>query len=117
MNKQEILKELTQCTGSENYYKHWLGIVFTDGVKTMAELCGAYWLIDLVASHQNPRVRKESFQVWTLRKAKTAKSWRVDATDGNDNKIAFQRIPFSDFPLDEIKLYVCDGVLMLTNEY
>ena len=32
-------------------------------------------------------------------------------------KIIEQEIGYTDFPLDDIKLYVCDGVLMLPGEY
>ena len=41
----------------------------------------------------------------------------VTADDGNGNKLATQRIAFTDFPLAEIKLYVSDGVIMLPTEY
>lgn len=39
--------------GSENYYCHKPSLIlYTDGVKELAEQCGAYWLIDLIISHQ-----------------------------------------------------------------
>lgn len=46
-------------------------IMYTEGVKDMADACGAYWLIDLVISHQLTKsVRFEPFQVWQLKESK-----------------------------------------------
>lgn len=64
---EEIEGFLAKFCGTENYYKHWLpGFRFTDGVKGMADLCGAYWLIDLVVSHQRGKLRLAEFQIWIL---------------------------------------------------
>ena len=118
--KAERIRELlAHCTGSERVYPHLLGVRFTEGVKLMADECGAYWLIDLIASHQfKKHVRREPFQVWELRQCKTSPSWKAVCTDGNDNRITGQRIEYSSFPLPEgIKLYCCDGVILLPSEY
>ena len=59
--------DLAQFCGTDNWWKHWTGrITYTDGVKFLAEKAGAFWLIDLVASHQTARLRQEEFQIWTL---------------------------------------------------
>jgi hypothetical protein len=35
--------------GSENFYCHKPSLIlYTDGVRELAEGCGAYWLIDLI---------------------------------------------------------------------
>jgi hypothetical protein len=55
--------------GSDQRYRHGLmkSIVYTPGVQEMAELAGAYWLIDIVASAQLiAKVKAEPFQCWTL---------------------------------------------------
>ena len=119
MNKEtlnSVISELTHFTGSENYYKHWIGITYTEGVKFLAEKFNCFWLIDAIASHQiNKNVRKEQFQVWTIRKEKS--KWILEVDDGNRNILAEQVIEYSDFPLEEFKLYLCDLVLMLISEY
>ena len=108
--------------GSENFYNSSLpfrgqGFLYTDGVKSMAETCGAYWLIDLVVSYQGTReINLQRFQVWELKRKKDCK-FSVLATDGNDNRIASQQIPFSDFPFDAATLWLVDGCLMLPTEY
>ncbi len=104
--------------GTECYYKHpFSSFVYTDGVKALAMDCEAYWLIDLVISHQlAPRVRAETFQVWKLERVEED-AFKVVATDGNDKVIATQQIPYSDFPYDSGKVWLMDGVLMLPSEY
>ena len=104
--------------GSENFYRHPLSkMIFSDGVKDMVDTCGAYWLIDLVFSYQiQKKVRLETFQVWELKRVKDA-VFTIQATDGNDNHVASQQIPFSDFLYDTATLWLVDGVLLLPSEY
>ena len=118
----EILNTLSDCTGTENYYRWKLGPIeylLTDGVKTMCDMCGANWLVDVVISHQmKAALRREPFQTWELKPSKSSCGAMVKATDGNGNKLASQRIASTDFPLkDGIKLYLQDKVLMLPSEY
>lgn len=50
--------DLSPFTGTEHWYKHWLGgLLYTDGVKYVADQAGAYWLIDAIASYQGGRGR------------------------------------------------------------
>ena len=104
--------------GSENFYCHRPSLIlYTDGVKDMAEGCQAYWLIDLIISHQcKKEVNLERFQVWNLSRVKDS-LFKIIATDGNDNRVAFQQIPFSDFPHDMATIWLVDGCLMLPAEY
>jgi len=116
MNAEQLSNDLAHFSGSENVYRHTMGYVYTDGVKYLAENAGAFWLLDLIASYRaKPKVRREPFVVWNVRVC--SKGAIVTADDGNGNKLATQRIPFTDFPLAEIKLYVSDGVIMLPTEY
>lgn len=119
-----ITKEnLNQFTGTESLHKFSIlfpRLLLTDGAKFVADSLGAYWLMDIVGSVQHmSKVRHEAFQTWTL-KVKNGKG-HVEATDGNDNVIYRQRIAYTDFPMDEITLYVGhDGeqrVIMLPSEY
>lgn len=119
--------DLLQFTGSCTFYRHWTRrMLYTEGVQFLAEQAGAYWLIDAIASYQgegvltrDPLLRE--FQVWTLsvREDHTARLTCVPDI-GQPPAIA-QDIEFTDFPMDEIKLYVCEGeqgpVAMLPSEY
>ena len=79
--------------GSENFYRHPLStMIFSDGVKEMADICGAYWLMDLIFSYQiQKKIRLETFQVWELKRVKETE-FVIHATDGNDNHVASQQI-------------------------
>ena len=104
--------------GSENFYCHRPSLMlYTDGVKALAESCQAYWLIDLIISHQCKKdINLERFQVWDLRRVE-GNSFFIYATDGNRNRVARQKIPFSDFSYDAATLWLVDGCLMLPKEY
>ena len=110
-SKKEDEINLDQFSGSEHYYKSSMfakGIYHTDGVQYLAEKAKAFWLIDLICSWQTKAsVRSQPFQVWKL----TVKDQSAVATceDGNGKKLASQRIEYTDFPKDEITIYVEDG--------
>jgi hypothetical protein len=112
-----LIEELNQFTGTENYYKHWLGkIVYTDGVKYLADKADAYWLIDLIASYQ-PTIKNVPFQIWVL-KVNADKSAEITMhADTNEPILVKQSIKQTAFPLDEIKLWLIDSVLILPSEY
>ncbi len=125
MTPEEIESQLGNFMGSETLTK-WSALfrndVLTEGAKFVAENCGAYWLMDAIASHQlDPRVKKERFQNWNLVK-KGGKKWWLYAEDGNDNQITEQHISYSDFPLEKIELWAVRNELggitiMLPSEY
>ncbi|MDR1020435.1 MAG: hypothetical protein LBL73_06730 [Synergistaceae bacterium] len=121
---ENIRNVLACCTGSECYWKIFTNDSapkITDGVKAMAELCGAFWLVTAVASWQlKETVRRESFQVWklVLDSDKDSGGAVLIGEDGNDREIARQEIEYTDFPLSEgITLYFTDGILLLASEY
>jgi len=105
--------ELSQFTGTEHYYNHWLGIKLTDGVKYLAERAKAYWLIDAIASYH----RKEPFQVWELKVLPSKEAVLTMVEDSDQPVLVKQDIPFTDFPLTGIKLYLIDSILLLPSEY
>ena len=113
--------DLARFQGTSRYYKHWVGAFqYTDGIKHLADTAEAYWLIDAIASYQpDARVRNDEmlqqFQTWQLsvqNKAGVLTLFR----DTND-PVLTQEIPYTDFPLAEIKLYLNEKVLMLPSEY
>ena len=119
--KDEILNTIPNFIGTENYFK-WSMLfpqfVLTDGVKFIADECGAYWLMDAIASHKR-KYEGEGFAVATLRRNANGFTLRIE--DGDDNALERQTIEYSDFPLDEITLYVVDSgdfwVILLPSEY
>jgi hypothetical protein len=112
--------ELANFTGSETWWRHALvrEVLFTDGAKHVADIGGAYWLIDEIALAQRyqKKAAAEEFQVWTL-KVKDDRTAKLTCEDGNGNAVYTKRIPFTDFPLDEISLYFCNNTILLPSEY
>lgn len=120
MEGSDIRAALGQFTGTEQYYRHWTRIlVYTDGVKFLAESAGAYWLLDAVALAQ-PRARRDpalrEFQLWELSVRKDRSAILVCSRDSEDE--AFRReIDYTDFPMEYVKLYVEGEVLLLPSEH
>jgi len=117
MSSGELTSSLSQFYGSDEIYRYKLvpGHFFTEGVKFLAENAGAYWLLDLIFSHQlDPKVAGEEFQVWIL-KVENQKGIAI-CEDGNDNEVTRQEIEFTDFPLPEIRLWLENKTLMLPSE-
>ena len=86
-------------------------IFHTSGVQTLAEESKCYWLIDAIVSYQlSVKIRQEPFQVWTLKVENN--QGVLTCGDGNDTPpLISQKIPYTDFPLEEITLYLEDGSL------
>lgn len=123
--KRKLLEDgLPQFCGTENWHRFSAisSLVITDGVKYLADTAGAYWLLDVIASYQR-RLRGQEFQTWILNVTTAGSaitghrtSAVVTCEDGNGNKLLSQAIPYTDFPLDTIKLFCIDGVILLPNE-
>lgn len=133
-------EELWQFSGTTQYWREspLHPFLCTDGVHFLAERGGAFWLLDAIASWQpNKQVRDDgalqAFQVWTLKVSRDSSAELLCERDWGDVVIR-QKIEFTDFPLSEIKLYLCDmqrhrsssllgrqvsnfGVLMIPSEY
>jgi hypothetical protein len=111
--------ELEQFTGTEHWYRHGLvrNVLYTDGVKHVADAGGAYWLIDEIAFAQrfDKAVAAEPFQIWSL----TVKdnSGVLTCEDGNGHEVSSKKIEFTDFPLPEISFYFTGNTILLPSEY
>lgn len=115
----QLQRDLDGFHGSQTFTRHWLvrSIVMTEGVTFLCEAAGAFWLADVIVSHQmTASVRAEEFQVWTLTRNAEGSGAVVVATDGNDNEIARQDIEFTDFPLKEISIWFENRTILLPGE-
>jgi hypothetical protein len=125
MESPEYIRDALACQiCSENYWRVFPDndtFVITDGVKIMAEMCGAFWLVTAVFSWQSKKkVEREPFQVWTLAmdSGVGTDSAVLICEDGNSKELARQVIEYTDFPLPEgIKLFLEGGVLLLPSEH
>jgi hypothetical protein len=111
--------DLAQFTGTEHWYRHGLvrNLLYTDGVKHVADAGGAYWLIDEIAFAQRfeTAVAAQPFQLWKL----TVKHGVgvLTCEDGNGRRVSCKRIEYTDFPLPEISFYFTDNTILLPSEY
>ena len=128
---EKIKQGLSNFYGTEMYHQVSIftkKVVATDGVIWLAENANAFWLMDIITSVliSKPTAAKfwqNGFSSWTL-KVKDHKGV-VTADDGNDHPLYSQAIPYTDFPLDEINLFVelgetVDGeamVILLPSEH
>ena len=123
MTQKTQLKEedLIQFTGSENWYRHSLfrNFLYTDGVQYLAEIGGAYWLIDKIFSCHAcvAKIEGEEFCVWDLNLKQDGQGARLVCTDGNDTELYAENILFTDFPLKTIRLFFQNNTLLLPSEY
>lgn len=121
MEAKEITKALNCFQGTFQYYEHKmpndLKLLLTDGCDFLRKECEAYWLFDSVLSFQlNQNIRETKFQVWKIRK-QDDNTYFLSCEDGNKDVLAAQHIEFSDFPLEEVTIFLVDGVAMLPSEY
>ncbi len=121
METTEIKQALDNFKGTSQYYLHYfpgeLKLLLTDGCDYIREKCEANWLFDSILSYQlKSQIREEPFQVWKLQK-QPDETWHLLCEDGNKKVIAVQSIEYSDFPLEEIVIWLVDGVAMLPSEY
>ncbi|MBD6620720.1 hypothetical protein FNW02_34415 [Komarekiella sp. 'clone 1'] len=116
---EELIADLERFKGSEVVYRHSLGMLrYTEGINYLAESTQCYWLLDAIGSYQhqlqsNPRLR--DFQVWRL--VVENESGVLICEEDTDKEVLRQSIPYTDFPLPEMTLYLAQKVLMLPSEY
>lgn len=124
LSNEGLQIDLRQFTGTTQWHR-WSNLtklVCTDGAKYLADEAGAYWLLNEIASHQDEPVLKDSqrlqeFQVWILT-VNDDKSCRLTCAEDSDvAPVIVQDIELTNFPLKEVKIYVCNKVVLLPSEY
>jgi hypothetical protein len=108
--------ELSQFTGDLERYRHPFNrrVIFTPGVRHMAERAGAYWLIDLIASYiGTPELtaaikddeRLGEMHFWRLDVPEDGPAVASCRADSDVPPVITQTIEFTDFPLDHIEVW------------
>ena len=114
------MNALAGFTSSEFFFKHSIGsFIYTEGIKYLAENARCYWLLDVIGSYQHlNKVKHVPFQLWelTVNEDQTALAVMKNMREVGMPVIIKQEIPYTDFPLDHIQLYLTDQVLMLPSE-
>jgi hypothetical protein len=119
----ELNQTLAGFTGTINWYRHWTNLLsYTDGVKTLAEAVGGFWLIDAIASWQiKPKVAQCEFQVWTLFVKEDQTATLQMQEDTGLQPVVTQQLVYTDFPVGVFRLWVessgRERVLLLPSEH
>lgn len=103
----------SQYHGTENYYR-LNDFLLTDGVFEIAGEEGCFWFLQEITLNQKNLMDQE-FQTWTLKRL-CNNEFKIEATDGNNNIIYEDIIPFSDFFFQEFTIWLENRVLMLPSE-
>lgn len=118
---EELHRHLAQFSGTERYHRTHPGLLATDGAKYLADQAGAYWLLDIVWSVL-PKIADEFAVLELTIEGGTCRAVVV-IHDGREPETTYHRqdIPYTDFPLPKIKLYIQQNererVVMLPSEY
>lgn len=107
--------DLAQFSGDLERYFHPLNrqVIYTPGIKYLAEHGGAYWLIDAIASYfggnqmteaMSKDYRIRTMQFWRLTVSDQSAVLVAEADAGEDPFIR-QDIEYTDFPLDKIEIW------------
>jgi hypothetical protein len=118
-----LKRALKEFHGTEAYHKHLFPgkspILLTDGCNFIREECKAWWLFDAILSYQCEKIlRNVKFQIWILRRLKKDLFWELTCREDSGKKpLITQTLEFSDFPIDEVRIWVIDKVCLLPSEY
>ena len=110
------INELRQFTGTEHWYKHLSGYLYTDGVLYVAQEGGAFWLVDKILFTTRAKNNLQEFGVWKL-EVNEDKSAILVCEDGNYHELYREKIEWTDFPLNTVELWLENGVLILPGEH
>ena len=112
-------EDLQEFCGTEDYYKSFImpHFVYTEGVRHLFDSRDSYWLGQLISGlySYNEKLKGESFITCEL--SVESHTGVLVFTDGNDNVLLQEKIPFTDFPDKGVSVWLVDGVLLLPSEY
>lgn len=108
--------------GADQWYRHQLTqYVYTQGVKEIAELYEAHWLIDqILILNRSAKEFGEDFQCWIFKRVfvndEPTTRFSLSMDDGNEHLVFALSIHFSDFAGDIVKFYFENTTLYLPEE-
>ena len=124
MQSKQIQEHLQRFCGSETAYTiPMFNIRYTEGVKYLAEAAQCYWLITDAAVITKNLKHKSYFLVIYFKRfskevqARFHKEAQITYADGNGTILFQQDYELTDLPLDELRLFFVEDMLMLPNEY
>ncbi|ONG55724.1 hypothetical protein BKE38_08640 [Pseudoroseomonas deserti] len=119
----DLQTELAHFTGTTRWYRLDRRMLFTDGVKHLADRANCYWLLQLIGSFQHlQEVKRETWQSWKLTVTPDKEALIVMTNGRTPKTIVERRVEYTDFPLREMTLWVEEGdgeqmVILLPSEH
>ncbi len=112
----QLLTELAGFSGGDLFYRHPLNrsVIYTEGVRFLAETAEAHWLIDAVTSYfGSPEMqaatsadgRLESLQFWRLEVREDHTAELTARADDGVEPFITQTIEWTDFPLPKVDIW------------
>ena len=121
---KQLIEQLQGFCGSTTYYKIPLVKArYTEGIKYLADQAQCHWLVTDTAVVCKSLKNKSNFIVILFKRnptsvqERTHKEAKITYADGNGTILLEQEYEYTDFPLDELRLFYTDDMLMLPNEY
>jgi len=120
----QLKDNLKLFNGTGDFYSNRItNTVYTDGIKYLAEEGNCYWLINDASIVAKSLIEKSRFiSIDFNRLSEEEQSERgceaiITYGDGNDNILYTQEYPYTDIPLDELRLFFVNETLLLPSEY
>ena len=120
----KIKEGLQHFHGSETIFQIPLTRTrYTNGIKYLASVADCYWLITDASIIAKNLMNKSYFITIDFKRLSLEEQDAMGHeaviiySDGNDNVLEKNKYNFTDFPLDELRLFFVDNTLMLPNEY
>ena len=123
-NIQHLKEQLSQFCGSQQIFTLPLCRTrYTEGIQFLAQSANAFWLLT-DASVMGKSLRDKSrfitidFKRYSPSEVEThGYDAVITYTDGNGTVLTFQQYHFTDFPLEQIRLFFVGNTLLLPSEY
>ena len=115
--------DLNQATGTSQYHQYLFGLKYTDGIDFLVEKCKCYWLLDAIASYYATQIKFKghlnSFCVWNFTKRENDWVLTARADTGEEPFVTQEFVTNFDkySSITDLKLFLCNGVLMVPSEY
>lgn len=116
----QLEEALKHHTGTSSYYMTITDMIYTRGVLEMAELAGAYWLIDKIAVHAATVAIHEQLSEFAIVRLETKDDESAIFSiipDSNQPPVISEEIDYTDFPKGAFEMYLINNVLLLKSEY
>ena len=123
-NTQHLKEQLDQFCGSQQIFTLPLCQTrYTEGIQYLAKTANAFWLLTDASVMGKSLMSKSPFITVDFKRYSPAEVEThghgavITYTDGNGTVLARQQYHFTDFPLEQIRLFFVDHTLLLPSEY